>query len=238
MSIALNNVHGASPLSLQGMDMETVLLAVQSQRASLLENQLRGQLETVSSKNAAIGQANEQLNAKRSELAALEAQGVEDPASLAEMKLMKEQLQVVLNRDPNGWTGLSYGWSNDNAKASHDMLARVAAQGLTSDIQPKDIDNNGTMDAKGSTLQGWIAQLDAKIGAKTADMENRSSQIAAIKADMDNLKSSIDSLSNSQQMDMLRLQSLSNKRNEAFDLMTNFMKKMQDNRSSIIGNMR
>ena len=43
---------------------------------------------------------------------------------------------------------------------------------------------------------------------------------------------------NSQQMDMLRLQSLSNKRNEAFDLMTNFIKKMQENRSSVIGNMR
>ena len=35
-----------------------------------------------------------------------------------------------------------------------------------------------------------------------------------------------------------RLQSLSNKRNEAFETMTNFIKKMQDSRSSIIGNMR
>ncbi|GIP30184.1 hypothetical protein J23TS9_53140 [Paenibacillus sp. J23TS9] len=52
------------------------------------------------------------------------------------------------------------------------------------------------------------------------------------------LKGKIDSLSNSQQMDMLRLQSLSNKRNEAFDTMTNFVKKMQDSRNSIIGNMR
>ena len=52
------------------------------------------------------------------------------------------------------------------------------------------------------------------------------------------IKGMIDSQSNSQQMDMLRLQSLSNKRNEAFDVMTNFIKKMQDSRSSIIGNMR
>lgn len=52
------------------------------------------------------------------------------------------------------------------------------------------------------------------------------------------LKSKLDAASNSQQMDMLRLQSLSNKRNEAFDTMTNFVKKMQDSRSSIIGNMR
>ncbi|MFT9846640.1 hypothetical protein [Aneurinibacillus sp. REN35] len=47
-----------------------------------------------------------------------------------------------------------------------------------------------------------------------------------------------DQINNAQQMDMLRLQNLSNKRNEAFDVMTNFIKKMQDSRSSIIGNMR
>lgn len=52
------------------------------------------------------------------------------------------------------------------------------------------------------------------------------------------IKSQIDSASNSQQMDMLRLQSLSNKRNEAFEVMTNFIKKMQENRAAIIGNMR
>ena len=53
-----------------------------------------------------------------------------------------------------------------------------------------------------------------------------------------NIKLEIDSQSNSQQMDMLRLQSLSNKRNEAFDLMNNFMKKMLDSRNSVVGNMR
>src|SRR5690606_7738967 len=52
------------------------------------------------------------------------------------------------------------------------------------------------------------------------------------------LKSQIDSLSNTQQMDMLRLQSLSNKRNEAFEIMTNFIKKFHDANSSIVGNMR
>ncbi len=52
------------------------------------------------------------------------------------------------------------------------------------------------------------------------------------------LKNQIDHLNNSQQMEMLRLQSLSNKRNEAFDIMTNFIKKMQESRSSISDNMR
>lgn len=52
------------------------------------------------------------------------------------------------------------------------------------------------------------------------------------------ITSRIDSLNSSQQLDMLRLQNLTNKRNEAFDVMTNFIKKLQDNRSSIVGNLR
>lgn len=66
----------------------------------------------------------------------------------------------------------------------------------------------------------------------------RLAQEANDKALEESLNRAMDVLHNTQQMDMLRLQSLSNKRNEAFDLMTNFIKKMQESRSSIIGNMR
>ena len=52
------------------------------------------------------------------------------------------------------------------------------------------------------------------------------------------VKTMLDSLNPSQQIDMLRLQSLSAKRNEAFEQLTAWMKKMQDVRSSIVGNMR
>ena len=61
---------------------------------------------------------------------------------------------------------------------------------------------------------------------------------ADITSAIDAIKSQIDSLTNSQQLDMLRLQSLSAKRNEAFEMMTNLMKKFQGPRDSIIGNMR
>jgi hypothetical protein len=92
--------------------------------------------------------------------------------------------------------------------------------------------------------------LDAQLQAQIQAVQNRNQQIADLNAKLQvaqqngdqaavqALKSQIDAASNSQQMDMLRLQSMSNKRNEAFDLMTNFIKKMQDSRSSIIGNMR
>lgn len=92
--------------------------------------------------------------------------------------------------------------------------------------------------------------LDAQLQTQIQEVQNRNQQIADLNAKLQiaqqngdeaavqKLKGQIDAASNSQQMDMLRLQSMSNKRNEAFDVMTNFVKKMQDSRSSIIGNMR
>ena len=122
-----SNVSPISSIDVRSMDLETALMAVQQQRANLLEQQLKDQMQSVQDRNAELAILNSQLN---------EAQANGDAA----------------------------------------------------------------------TAEARKAQIDA--------------------------------LSNSQQMDMLRLQSLSNKRNEAFDVMTNFIKKMQDSRSSIIGNMR
>jgi len=92
--------------------------------------------------------------------------------------------------------------------------------------------------------------LDSQLQAQIQQVQNRNQAIAELNEQLQAaiqsgdtsqvqvLKGKIDALSNSQQMDMLRLQSMTNKRNEAFDVMTNFIKKMQDSRSSIIGNMR
>ncbi|WP_276917407.1 hypothetical protein [Aneurinibacillus aneurinilyticus] len=45
-------------------------------------------------------------------------------------------------------------------------------------------------------------------------------------------------INSAQQMDTYRIQSLPSKRNKAFDAMVNFIKRMEDSRNSIIGNMR
>lgn len=119
-----STVTTAVQTNLQGMDLETALMAVQSQRASLLEGQLKNQLEQVQVRNAEISKLNEQLATCKNE---------------EEKTLLKQQM---------------------------------------------------------------------------------------------------DTLANSQQMEVLRLQSLTNKRNEAFDTMTTFIKKMQESRSSILTNMR
>ncbi len=248
MSISFNGLQGAGAANLGSVDIETALAMVQSQRANLLEDQLKGQLATVEGRNQQIAAMNENMAAKRNELGELEAAlstAQTNPAGVTneriqELQQMRDQLQKVLDRDPNGWTGLSWGWAGDNQAKSHEMLERVKAEGLSNaGDAPRDVDGNGTMDAHGKTVKGWIDQINAKIsGEQSKVIDGMKAQQTGLKNDIDKLKNDIDSASNSQQMEMLRLQSLSNKRNESFDVMTNFIKKMQENRSSIIGNMR
>ena len=93
------------------------------------------------------------------------------------------------------------------------VYASLKAAGVTMPGGGDTVDengNNGIYDARQKTFDAWTREIQAKIDAHAT----------------------------SQQMEMLRLQALSSKRNEAFDLMTHFIKKMQDGRSSIVGNMR
>ncbi|AWE06346.1 hypothetical protein DCE79_02635 [Lysinibacillus sp. 2017] len=169
-SINSLNTSGISMSNLQSMDIETALMAVQGQRASLLESQLQDQISAVQAKNDQVSKLNNLLSAVRTIQAKGELNDSDGGITLTddELNLLQNRLQEI---------GASYSISQEMQKADLDKL-------------------------------------------------------------IENIKSQIDGLANSQQMDMLRLQSLSNKRNEAFDVMTNFVKKMQDNRSSIIGNMR
>lgn len=175
MNTSITGIGNINAGSIQGLDLETAMLAIQSQRAGLLEGQLTTQLNDVQKKNEQMGSLNDTLNAGRAFMASLttDQMGAEDFTS---MELTADQLKL---------------------KAAFEKSAELSG------ISTSEVTNKSTLDAF-----------------------------------INNVKTSVDSLGNSQQMDMLRLQSLSNKRNEAFDLMTNFIKKMQDSRSSIIGNMR
>lgn len=93
-----------------------------------------------------------------------------------------------------------------------------------------------------SAADGHYALSDSITGKLAADGLADSSKKDYTPEELDqviqSIKGKIDSLSSSQQMDMLRLQELSNKRNEAFDMMADIIKKMQDSRNDIIGNIR
>ncbi|BBI31174.1 hypothetical protein [Cohnella abietis] len=159
---SVNGIGGMTQLNVNGMDLETALMAVQNNRASLLESQLKDQIASVQAQNEKVIKLN--------------------------------QLLGVINEE--------LGKLPSDAKA--DYAVQLA-------------DKGALFTAMAMAIPHTKEELQSLLGQ---------------------IKAQIDSASNSQQMDMLRLQSITNKRNEAFDLMTNFITKMQESRSSIIGNMR
>lgn len=197
MSVNNNSgVLGVSSIDIRGMDLETAMMAVQSQRANMLEAQLKDQIDAVNARNEQVSSLNTMLG----QLNAASAKFNADATSTTSLKTQHDKSKTPDMRADNTFK---------------DALAS-AVKGAGFDIMslmPSGKNENDIFDINLVTK----AEIDGAIAT---------------------IKGHIDSLSNSQQMDMLRLQSLSNKRNEAFDVMTNFIKKMQESRSSIIGNMR
>lgn len=156
-------------------------------------------------------------------------------------KSLNDQIQEVKNR--NQLTASL----NDMQAALNGMKAALPSKDPKPDDRVSDTPENRALAAKFASHSHSLERDTAPVGVSGEigkDHAVSASQISslptreALEKMINSIKSEIDSASNSQQMDMLRLQSLSNKRNEAFDVMSNFVKKMQDSRSSIIGNMR
>ena len=109
--------------------------------------------------------------------------------------------------------------------------------------------------------------MDSQLGTQITAMQNRNQQITKLNNDLTakqtelaavptdsnqdninkrealtktvgNLKTSIDTLNSDSQIDMIRTQSLVNKRNEAFDTLTNLLGKFQKTIDGIVGNYR
>ena len=178
----VGGIGGNIPVAdIKGLDLETAMMTIQSQRANLLEGQLKDQMQGIQKRNDEIGAMNKLI---------------------ADLKTLR----------PAGTDKEKWGNLGANAAEGKANYARVKAAGLTMPVGADEVNEPGTgiYDAKQKTFDAWTEELKGKI----------------------------DSMNSSQQMDMLRMQSLTNKRNEAFDLMTNFIKKMADNRSAILGNMR
>lgn len=173
---------GTSPMDLSAIDLETMMMMVQSDRANLLEAQLKNQIAEVQKRNELIKALNEVLG----------------------------ELNKIAATVPGGAKAADKVFTDKNLATFTDaklqeIIDKARAIGIWGDV---------TL----STFKAFDkARLDAEI---------------------QRLKGQIDSQSNSQQMDMLRMQSLTNKRNEAFETMTQFIKKMQESRSAILNNMR
>jgi chaperonin cofactor prefoldin len=193
------------------------MMAVQTQRANQLETQLKDQISAVSARNQQVARLNEMLNSANAVLNNFPGDAKSDT------KIGDTPMNNAQNAQHNKLMEL-------NSNLVNNGVTLTAAEGGTAGTVKWEtiVDKN----APGFKQESWgyVRWGGGLVGSATTK--------GNVESLVQRIKSQIDSLTNTQQMDMLRLQSLNNKRNEAFDLMSNFVKKMQDSRSSILSNMR
>ena len=268
------NLNGVSApgqvalLSIEGLDLESAIMAVQTNRVNLIDQQLKDQMSVVQERNQRINDLNANMSAMNKVLGALPTGATPandtrvgfaadfaaaSPQVVNETKVAAAESSVAVNK--LGTVADAIKSVTDNAllkntafqtlfKPAFDALLKNQQDTLAA-LKTMDATMFGGNGALNPVIAAYEAKNKATIATLTAagfyseptsnfsGIDTRSKAEAAIKA----LQGQIDALGNTQQMDMLRLQSLSNKRNEAFDIMSNFMKKMADNRSSIIQKM-
>ena len=72
MTVSFNSLQNIGTAQVSMEDIEATLLTAQSQRASLLEGQLKAQLDDVQKRNIQMGDLNIKLNSQRSEVSTME----------------------------------------------------------------------------------------------------------------------------------------------------------------------
>ena len=229
--MSVNNVGGPGQvqmMSIEGLDLESMLMAVQTNRVNLLDQQLKDQMGAVQDRNNRINELNVGMNGMNKILAGAGTAAtdlVSQPAfgqagpRVPDTAAIEAATSAVTAADQNVAT----------AQSNFDRFSKGFGSSF---LDAKEAAAYALNEAKAQQASATAALADTKLGLhdpQAAAVRTRADAEAYIKGQ----QSQIDALGNSQQMDMLRLQSLSGKRNEAFDIMTNFMKKMADSRSGI-----
>ena len=242
--MSVNNVGGPGQvqmMSIEGLDLESMLMAVQTNRVNLLDQQLKDQMGAVQDRNNRINELNVGMNGMNKILAGngtAATDGVSQPAfgqagpRVPDTAAIEAATSAVTAADQNVATAQS---NFDRASKGFGFSPRTLHSKNPlgfSFLDAKEAAAYALNEAKAQQASATAALAGTKLGVpdpQAAAVRTRADAEAYIKGQ----QSQIDALGNSQQMDMLRLQSLSGKRNEAFDIMTNFMKKMADSRSGI-----
>jgi hypothetical protein len=204
-------IGGVNDIDFQSGDIEMLLVAVQMRRASLVENEIRKQIEGVHARNEAldrIGTVKADLNTQKTYFNG-KSQGTAliDQEHYDSSAWSKKQFQDAYKADRE--TALTRAKNNEFGPQAKE-LAELAQSMRDAGVSDETV-------FKVATGEITASELDAAIGTVTAKG---------------------DSLSATQNLDMIRLQSLNSKRNEAFDVVTNTIKKTGDVRSGIVSNMR
>jgi hypothetical protein len=149
-------------------------------------------------------------------------------------KAVEDQLkqQIAITQQKND----TLGKLNELLGAMNEMDAAVPSGADSGNsLRSKLGDNYGTLRDK---VNAACQTSGLQPFPGTSGQVDDSTTISQLRQAIQNLKAQIDSLANLQQLDMLRMQNLTTKRNESWDTISNQMEKSSSTRKAIIDNMR
>jgi hypothetical protein len=188
-------------------DIQTLIQMVQGERVRLLDTQLVDQVKAVQARNDQIAKLNNVLS------------GLNSVQARA--------------KDTNATTPIRNGnWNADAIKnielPLNDQIRELGIDNLT---------GNSNVHGQCTSGPGMPKDCSQGHGIRGSSVISGNSTRGEIEAAITKVKGMIDAESNNQQMDMLRLQSLNNKKNESIEILTNTQKKHTDANSNIIRNI-
>jgi hypothetical protein len=248
--MSVNNVGGAGSvqmMNIEGLDLESSLMAVQTNRVNLLDQQLKDQMGAVQNRNNRINELNVNMTAMNKALANVSGTAAGDEVKGADMTAFLAGAPQVPDEERLTSTDNLVNKSDATSLDVENLRTTMKKTGYVGSAKFLDLPRSGnaatgiklsqsqkdTVKSEAAAVSTYLKSNAMKADPEAAKCDTRAKAEAYIKGQ----QSQIDALGNTQQMDMLRLQSLSNKRNEAFEIMTNFMKKLADSRSGIISKM-
>jgi hypothetical protein len=245
-------------------DLSTLILAISLERADAIEKQIIDQMNQMKKRNEEINALSIGLAEMRGvgekdkfdpekcdtklpkpgggtynlrELMEKEGIAVKD-SKQEEYNGLASGLKALQDDMANGMT--SYPWGIDTGVPKPDGKGTYRLPELMSKLGMREpgyaFDPIGQYHYTTEGRQQAIPEIVAKMGSLKAESnqwDNNKRQEA-----IEKVKARMDSLNGDSQMDMIRMQSLVNKRDQAYEMATNLMSKDQKSKDAIISNLR
>jgi hypothetical protein len=239
-SVAVANKLGGQ------MNIPELLMAIQIERGNILDGQIRDQMADMQKRNEWLREANAALAAMRTARPAKEGDAA---VGYGEFKNSDGQ-RVTVDEffDANGiqlpgWDAGSQASARSarEKNAERDAILALSQQRFAGMEQLRQqIAAEPDANRKAALERALLikAQEPVRIPGPSVTVPTASGKQAQFDAAIQNLKGAIDTVNSQSQMDMVRLQGLMDKRNQAFDLITNSLSKFSKSMESVIGNMR
>lgn len=137
------------------------------------------------------------------------------------------------------WTTWMQNWEEYNQRINPFNIGLEKSKEELIALKEKKSDMEAIKDlvVEDSDTKSGALLENIKSSANQANLEIDVKNKGELQTLVENIKSIIDSLGNSQQMDMLRMQGYSNKRNESFETRSTMMKKQHDMNQLILRNL-